>query len=86
MYISQSRVAKVYNKHMGGVDLLDRFISDYGPQLCSKKRRWSWFANFLNMSVDGWIDSEYIKFWVVLFRLEKTDRANLNWKRSRQIS
>ena len=32
-YISQPHVAKAYNKHMGGVDLLDRFISDYTVDL-----------------------------------------------------
>ena len=52
VYILQPHVFKAYNKHMGGVDLLDRFISDYRPPLCSKK--WCWWcllANFLNISV-----------------------------------
>ena len=40
-----------YNKYMGGVDLLDRFLSEYRPQLHSKKWWWCLFANFLNMSV-----------------------------------
>ena len=40
---------------MGGVDLLDRFLSEYRPRLCSKKWWWRLFANFLNMSVvAGW--------------------------------
>ena len=40
---------------MGGVDLLDRFLSEYRPRLHSKKWWWCLFANFLNMSVvAGW--------------------------------
>ena len=35
--IAQLRMIKSYNKHMGGVDLLDRFLSDYRPRLRSKK-------------------------------------------------
>ena len=35
--IVQPRMIKSYNKHMGGVDLLDRFLSDYRPRLRSKK-------------------------------------------------
>ena len=56
VYISQQHAVKVYNKLMGGVDLLDRFISDYRPQLRSKKWWWCRFANFVNTSVvDGWM-------------------------------
>ena len=40
-----------YNKYMGGVDLLDRFLSEYRPRLRNKKWWWCIFANFLNMSV-----------------------------------
>ena len=49
--IAQPRMIRSYNKHMGGVDLLDRFLSDYRSQLRSKKWWWCLFANFLNMSV-----------------------------------
>ena len=38
--IAQPRMIKSYNKHMRGVDLLDRFLSDYRPRLRSKK--WWW--------------------------------------------
>ena len=40
-----------YNQYMGGVDLLDRFLSDYRPKLRNKKWWWNIFANFLNMAV-----------------------------------
>ena len=40
-----------YNLHMGGVDLLDRFLSDYRPRLRSKKWWWCLLSNFLNMFV-----------------------------------
>ena len=44
-----------YNLKMGGVDLLDRFLSEYRPQLRNKKWWWNIFANFLNMAVvAGW--------------------------------
>ena len=49
--IAQPWMIKSYNKHMGGVDLLDRFLSDYRLRLRSKKWWWYLFANFLNMSV-----------------------------------
>ena len=49
--IVQPRMIKSYNKHMGSVDLLDRFLSDYRPRLCRKKWWWCPFANFLNVSV-----------------------------------
>ena len=37
--------------YMGGVDLFDRFLSDYRPRLRSKKWWWRLFSSFLNMSV-----------------------------------
>ena len=49
--IAQPRMIQSCNKHMGGVDLLDRFLSDYRPRLRSKKWWWCLFANFLSMSV-----------------------------------
>ena len=56
MYITQPHVVNVYNRYMGGVDLLDCFLREYRPRLRSKK--WWWwclFANFLNMPVvAGW--------------------------------
>jgi hypothetical protein len=36
---------------MGGVDLLDRLLGSYRPQLRSKKWYWNLFANGLNMAV-----------------------------------
>lgn len=35
--IPQPKVIQEYNKHMRGVDLLDRFISDYRPCIHGKK-------------------------------------------------
>ena len=55
VYITQAHVVNAYNKYMGGMDLLDRFLSEYRPRLRSKKWWWCLFANFLNMSVlTGW--------------------------------
>ncbi|KAG8186506.1 hypothetical protein JTE90_004835 [Oedothorax gibbosus] len=36
---------------MGGVDLLDRFLSSYGPKIKGKKWWWPFFTNTLNMAV-----------------------------------
>ena len=49
--IPQPQMVANYNKYMGGVDLLDRFLSDYRPRLRSKIWWWCLFSNFLNMSV-----------------------------------
>ena len=49
--ILQPQMLANYNKYMGGVDLLDRFLRDYWPRLRSKKWWWCLFSNFLNMSV-----------------------------------
>ena len=38
-----------YNQGMGGVDLLDRFISQYGPTIQAKKWCWQLFVNCLEM-------------------------------------
>ena len=46
----QSRLVESY-KYMGGVDLLDCFLSEDRPLLRSKKCWWCLFANFLNISV-----------------------------------
>lgn len=40
-----------YNSFMGGVDLLDRFMSEYRPVLRNRKWWWCLFANQLNMAV-----------------------------------
>ena len=40
-----------YNSFMGGVDLLDRFMSDYRPTLRNRKWWWCLFSNQLNMAV-----------------------------------
>lgn len=49
--IAQPAMVASYNANMGGVDLLDRFLSDYRPRLRSKKWWWILFSNFLNMCV-----------------------------------
>ena len=49
--IPQPQIVANCNKYMGGVDLLDRFLSDYRPRLQSKKWFWCLFSNFLNMLV-----------------------------------
>lgn len=53
--VPQPRVIQQYNKHMGGVDLLDRFISDYRPCLHGKKWYWPLLSNTLvTLRVAAW--------------------------------
>ncbi|KAL1416974.1 hypothetical protein MTO96_027272 [Rhipicephalus appendiculatus] len=53
--VPQPRVIQQYNKHMGGVDLLDRFISDYRPCLHGKKWYWPLLSNLLvTLRVAAW--------------------------------
>ena len=55
VYILLPHVDKAYYKHMGGLDLFNRFISDYRLRMRSKKWWWRLFAYFQNISVvAGW--------------------------------
>ncbi|KAH9360430.1 hypothetical protein HPB48_003044 [Haemaphysalis longicornis] len=45
--VPQPRVIQQYSKHMGGIDLLNRFITDYRPCLHGKKWYWPLLSNFL---------------------------------------
>ena len=49
--LPQPHVVASYNKYMGGVDLLDRFLSQYRPKITGKKWWWPFFTNTLNMAV-----------------------------------
>ena len=45
----------LYNQGMGGVDLLDRFISQYRPSIQAKKWYWPLFLNCIEMlTVAAW--------------------------------
>lgn len=49
--LPQPAAVHEYNLHMGGVDILDRFMSNYRPVFRSKKWWWPLFINGLNMAV-----------------------------------
>lgn len=49
--VPQPAVIGSYNAHMGGVDILDRFLSTYRPIFRSKKWWWPLFINSLNLMV-----------------------------------
>lgn len=50
------KVVQVYNKHMGGVDLLDSIIGRYRIAMRSKKWYFKLFYHFLDMSlVNAWL-------------------------------
>ncbi|KAJ4446621.1 hypothetical protein ANN_13318 [Periplaneta americana] len=51
--IPEPRIVRNYNYGMGGVDILDRLLSSYRPQLRSKKWWWNLFANAVNTAVVG---------------------------------
>ena len=48
--IPQPALIGSYNAHMGGVDLLDRFLSSYRPIFRAKKWWWPLFLNCINCS------------------------------------
>ena len=48
--IPQPQTVANYNKYMGGIDLLQGFLSNHRPRLRSKKW-WCLFSKFLSMSV-----------------------------------
>jgi hypothetical protein len=48
-------IIRSYNKGMGGVDVLDRLLSSYRPQLRSKRWWWNHFVSALNVAaVSAW--------------------------------
>ncbi|XP_054720650.1 piggyBac transposable element-derived protein 3-like [Uloborus diversus] len=49
--LPQPHLISSYNKYMGGMDLLDRFLSTYRPRIKGKKWWWPFFTNTLNMAV-----------------------------------
>ncbi|XP_029475784.1 piggyBac transposable element-derived protein 3-like [Rhinatrema bivittatum] len=49
--LPQPVVIGLYNTHMGGVDILDRFMANYRPMFHSKKWWWPLFVKGINMAV-----------------------------------
>jgi len=49
--LPQPTVVNSYNRHMGGVDILDSFMANYRPTFRSKKWWWPLFLNGVNMLV-----------------------------------
>ena len=49
--VTQPMLISKYNKYMGGVDLLDEYLSCYRPTVRGKKWWWPLFTNALNLSV-----------------------------------
>jgi hypothetical protein len=64
--VPQRAVVASYNAHMGGVDLVDRFLSDYRPVIVSKQ--WWWwtlFSNFVNlMMAAAWHPHVFFRWYV----------------------
>ena len=48
--VSQPNIKNEYNNGMGGVDLIDRALSDYRPFIKGKKWYWTLLVNALNIS------------------------------------
>ena len=58
---------------MGGVDLLDRFISDFRPRLLKNKLSFlqKIFPKFRKLQVVNWlVDSCLHQFWILFCALE----------------
>lgn len=53
--VKQPKVIADYNKHMGGVDLLDNFVSNYRINIKGKKWWWPIFVNCIDIAkVNAW--------------------------------
>ena len=64
--IQQPAVIAVYNREMGGVDLLDRTLSDLRPVISGKKWYWPLVVNAINMhlyTAGGCIVSFLVKLY-----------------------
>ena len=54
--VSRPNIVKVYNKHMGGVDLLDPLLGYYRNKIRSKKWYLRIFFHLIDMTtVNAWI-------------------------------
>ena len=49
--VTQPHLIHLYNKGMGGVDLMDRLLSSYRPMIRGKKWYWPLFINALNITI-----------------------------------
>ena len=49
--VTQPNFIRLYNKGIGGVDLLDRLLGSYRPMIRAKKWWWSLMTNLLNISI-----------------------------------
>ena len=49
MILDQPAIIKGYNESMGGVDLVDRALSDLRPQIQGKKWYWALLINAINL-------------------------------------
>ena len=49
--VPQPAVVASCNALMGGVDLVDRFLSDYRPVIVSKKWWWTLLSNTVNLTM-----------------------------------
>jgi hypothetical protein len=77
--IPEPSIIRSYNKGMSGVDVLDRLLSSYRPQLRSKWWWWNLFANALNMAV--------VSAWQLHQELHgKTSKGHLEFRREVTMS
>ena len=53
--VAKPNIIRLYNKGMGGVDLMDRLLGSHRPTIRAKKWWWPLMTNLLNISiVAGW--------------------------------
>ena len=71
--VTQPHLIHLYNKGMGGVDLMDRLLSSYRPMIRGKKWYWPLFINALNITI--------VAAWRAHCAIEETPLSHLNFRR-----
>lgn len=71
--VPQPNIILKYNEGMGGVDVLDKLLGSYRPQLRSKKWWWNLFSNALNMAV--------VASWIIHTEIDEKNISHLEFRR-----
>ena len=71
--VTQPHLIHLYNKGMGGVDLMDRLLSSYRPMIRGTKWYWPLFINGLNITI--------VAAWRAHCAIEETPLSHLNFRR-----
>lgn len=72
------KIVGSYNKYMGGVDLFDRFMSNYRIKIKGKKWWWPYFANCIDLAVSN--------AWHIYKKVMNISMTQLEFRRNVAIS